>query len=118
MGDGVAVNKARVDLFARVGALRGNIVARHNIGNSEYDNLDNHEFGIRHWKIAAEAGFQPSLDELREIYNADGKIPGKEFISQECMDSLYRVCHASQEEIKSEEREKRVQSKEAKIMKC
>jgi len=36
---------------------------------------------------------------------------------QECMDSLYRVCHASQEEVKSEEREKHVQSKEAKIMK-
>ena len=117
-GFGVAVNKERSALFERIGALRGEIVARYNIGLSEYHTFGNHENGIRHWKIAAEAGFQPSLDELREIYNADGKIPGKEFISQECMDSLYRVCHASQEEVKSEEREKHVQSKEAKIMKC
>ena len=105
-GDGVGVDKERAALFKRVGALRGNIEARHNIGNSEYFDLGNHEIAIRHWKIAAEAGNQKSLNVLREIYSADGKHPGKEFISKECMDSLYRVCHDAQEEVKSEEREK------------
>ena len=103
-------------LFKRVGALRGSLVARHNIGNSEYFDLGNYEIAIRHWKIAAEAGCQPSLDNLKKIYNADGKIPGKEFISKECMNSLYRVCHDAQEEVKSEEREKH--RDDAANMKC
>jgi hypothetical protein len=105
-GDGVAVNKERAALFKRVGAQRGCVVARHNIGTHEYYDLHNHEIGIRHWKISAEAGDQDSLDALKNIYNANGKRPGKEFISKDCMDSLYRVCHDAQEEVKSEEREK------------
>ena len=104
-GNGVAANKERARFFYRVGALRGNIISRHNIGNFEYQS-GSHEIGIRHWKIAAEGGSQPSLDMLKQIYNANGKLPGKEFISKECMDSIYRVCHAFQKEVKSEEREK------------
>ena len=92
-------------MFHRVGALRGEIVSRHNTGNSEY-NLGNHESGIRHWKIAAEAGYQNSLDNLKKIYNANGKYPGKEFISKEEMDTIYRSGHGAQMEIKTEEREK------------
>ena len=103
---GVAVNKERAALFARVGALRGDIVARHNIGRIEYHDFGNQEIAIRHWKIAAEAGHQDSLNLLKKIYNADGEMPGKQFISKECMDNLYRVCHDAQEEVKSEEREK------------
>ena len=104
-GKGVAVNKKRSALFERVGALRGCAVARHNIGYSEYDS-GNHEIGIRHLKIAAEAGLQESLNALRDIYNADGKMPGKEFISKEEMDMAYRSGHGAQMEVWSEEREK------------
>ena len=103
-GNGVAVDKERSAFFRRVGALRGDIAARHNIGYSEYFDLGNHGIGIRHWKIAAEAGHQLSLDVLRDIFN--GKIPGKEFISEECMESTYRACHDAQMEVKSEERVK------------
>ena len=69
---------------------------------------DNHEIAIRHWKIAAEAGYQESLDALRSIYSSDGSglLPGKEFITKECLDSAYRACHGAQMEVKSEEREK------------
>ena len=76
-GNGVAVDKKRAALFERTGALRGDIQARHNVGCSEYFDLGNHDIGIRNWKIAAEAGYQRSLDALKKIYNADGKIPGK-----------------------------------------
>ena len=117
-GTGVAVDKEKAALFERVGALRGEIAARHNIGCFEYDDLGNHEIGIRHWKIAAEGGSQPSLNALKSIYNADGKMPGKEFISKECMDSLYRVCHDAQEEVKSEEREKHCYHLDSANMKC
>ena len=102
---GISKDMERKDLFQIVGALRGCVIARHNMGKSEYDS-GNHEIGIRHWKIAAEAGSQLSLNKLKGIYNADGKMSGKEFISKECMDSLYRVCHDAQEEVKSEERKK------------
>ena len=76
-GIGVAVDKERSALFYRIGALRGDIAARYSIGYSEYFILGNHEIGIRHWKIAAEAGHQPSLDMLREMYNADDDLPGR-----------------------------------------
>uniref|UniRef100_A0A7S0AVC8 RING-type domain-containing protein n=1 Tax=Minutocellus polymorphus TaxID=265543 RepID=A0A7S0AVC8_9STRA len=99
------VNKNRCDIFQRVGALRGCIIARHCIGVDEY-NSGNHEVGIRHWKVAAEAGCQISLDALKKIFNADGKRPGKMFISKDYMDRVYRACHEAQEEVKSEEREK------------
>jgi TPR repeat protein len=104
-GNGVSVDMERAALIERVGALRGSVWARHNIGVTEYKS-GNHEIAIRHWKIAAEAGYQLSLDALRSIYNADGKKPGKEFISNEYLDSAYRACHGAQTEIKSEEREK------------
>ena len=86
--------------------MRGCIDSRYNIGWSEYNTFGNHEIGIRHWKIAAEAGDQDSLNALRKIYNADGKMPGKEFISKEEMDTVYRSGHEAQMEVKSEEREK------------
>jgi TPR repeat protein len=103
-GNGVSVDKKRAALFEQVGALRGDIAARHDIGVSEYNDFGNHEIAIRHWKIAAEAGHQNSLNALRAIYNNDGL--GKEFISKEEMDTVYRSGHEAQMEIKTEEREK------------
>merc|ERR1719199_1011789 len=73
-GTRLAINKEMAALFSKVGGLRGCAVARHNIGWAEYES-GNHEIAIRHWKIAAEAGDQDSLDALRNIYNADGKHP-------------------------------------------
>ena len=107
----------RSDFFLRVGALRGQISARHNIGCSEYG-LGNHEIGIHHWKIAAEAGHQLSLNELRRIFNADGRMPGKELISKEEMDTAYRSGHEAQMEVKTEEREKHCTGNDAATMKC
>ena len=110
-GNGVAVDKERAALFERIGALRGDIRARDNIGYSEYYDLGNHEIGIRHWKIAAEGGSQYSLDYLKKIYNADGKKPGKEFISKEEMNAVYRSGHEAQMEVKTDEREKHCEDK-------
>ena len=106
VGEGVAVDKKRAALFKRIGALRGDIVARHNIGCIEYHSFGNHEIAIRHWKIAAEAGYLNSLNALKEIYYADGKKPGKDFISKDYLESIYRAGHEAQLQVKSEEREK------------
>ena len=105
-GNGVTVDWERAALFERTGALRGGLAARHNVGTSEYYNLGNYEIGIRHWKIGAEAGSQRSLNELKVVYNANGKMPGKEFISKEYLDFAYRACHGAHMEVASEEREK------------
>jgi TPR repeat protein len=102
---GVPVDKIASRLFFRVAALRGYAQARHGIGRIEYG-LGNHELGIRHWKISATAGFQASLNHTRDVFNANGKLPGKEFISKEELDTIYRKCHEAQEEAKTDEREK------------
>jgi len=113
---GLREDKDKAASFYRVGALRGNVLSRHAIGDLEYDEFGNHELAIRHWKIAATAGMQPSLTRLRDIYNANGKKPGKEFIGKDELDSIYRAGHDSQEEIKSEEREKHFEGED--ILKC
>ena len=102
-GDSLEDADDRESFFYRMGALRGDVVCRHIIGQVEYDK-GNYELSIRHWKIAAEAGSQPSLDELKAIYHS--KKPGKEFISKEGMGRVYRLCHSAQEAVWSEEREK------------
>jgi len=112
----ISQDMERSALFAKVAALRGSVQGRHEAGIVEY-NAGNRELGIRHWKIAAEGGSQISLISLRDIYNADGKNPGKEFISKENLDNLYRVCHEAQEEVSSEERAKHLGSEED-IFKC
>ena len=114
-------NNERFVLFAKAGALRGHIVARHAIGSFEYFDLHNHELGIRHWKVAAEAGNQTSLDKLKAIFYTKGKLPGNEFITKDELDKIYRSCHAAQEEVKSEGREKYCQEylqQELSDMKC
>ena len=114
-GRGVAVNKERGFLFYRAGALRGEVTARYNVGLHEYYDFGNHDIGIRHWKIAAEAGDQESLIQLRDIYNAEGEFAGKEFISKEEMDTIYRSGHGAQMEVKSVEREKHSKDDESMV---
>ena len=108
----VSQDMERSALFDKVAAIRGSVNGRHDIGYSEYYDFGNHELGIRHWKIAAEAGSQPSLNALKAIYNANGKEPGKEFISKGELDNLYRACHEAQAEINSDERKKHWGSKD------
>ena len=104
-GDGIAVDKERAALFQRTGALRGDIYARHLIGSYEYYDLGNHEIGIRHWMILAEAGHQDSLNKLWDIY-ADLKLVGREFITEKYLSFASRACHEARMEVWSEEREK------------
>ena len=102
----VSVDKEKANVFDRMGAAKGCIIARNLLGCYEYFDKGNRERGIRHWKIAAAAGNQISLNQLKRIYIADGELPGKEFISKEDLDKAFRICHESQQEVKSEGREK------------
>ena len=100
-----AADTEKATLFCRAAAVRGSVLAHDCIGRNEYG-IGNYETGIRHWIFAAEHGKQSSVNMLRSIYNADGKIPGKEFIPKEYMDKVYRASYAAQEEVYSEAREK------------
>ena len=108
---GIPVDMNKFALFDKVAVIRGDVTSRHNMGVREYAS-GNHEDAIRHWKIAAEAGSQPSLNGLRDIFNSDGKFPGKEFISKGDLDNIYRAGHEAQEMVKSEEREKQWEEKD------
>ena len=112
----ITANTDRAVMFTKVAAVRGCIQGHHNLGAYECQR-GNHEAGIRHWKIAAEGGSQISLNALKTIYNTDGKMPGKEFISKDDLDNLYRACHEAQEEVSSEERMKHWGSKDD-VFKC
>ena len=101
-----SVDKEKANLFDRMGAAKGCIIARNLLGCYEYFDKGNHEKGIRHWKIAAAAGNQISLNQLKKIYIADGELPGKEFISKEDLDKAFRICHETQQEFKREGRGK------------
>lgn len=111
--DAIEVDPEKAKLFRLTGAVRGDIGARHECGTVEYDQ-GNHELGIQHWKVAAEAGMQPSLDALKHIYNNDR--PGKEFISKEEMASIYRACHQAQKEVRTELRDKHREGED--VWKC
>ena len=91
--------------FFKAGAIRGDICSRSLIGLHEY-RIGNHEEGIRHWKIAAEGGYQLALEMLKEIFLANGFTPGKEFITKEYLDRAFRICHEAQKEVESDARKK------------
>ena len=115
-GDGVSQDTEKELFFLRIAALRGEIISHHNLGCLEYD-LRNYDIAIRHWKVAAEAGSQHSLNQLKRIYNANGKKPGREFISKDYLDWVYRECHEAQREVRTENREKYC-TKASKIFRC
>lgn len=98
-------NEKKRSFFNLVGALRGDVTARLGLGFHEYHDLGNHELGIRHWKIAAEGGMETALNFLKDVYNANGKMPGNEFISEDDLDYVEQAYHDAQEAIKREERE-------------
>lgn len=95
----------RADLFYLFSAVKGNVASRHIAGEIAYY-AGNHEEGIRHWKLAAEGGFQSSINKLKSIFLAGGEKPGKEFITKECLDRAFRICHEAQKEVGSDERKK------------
>ena len=76
-------NNERFMLFAKAGALRGHIVARHAIGSFEYFQCMVMNWAFVTEKIAAEAGNHTSLDKLKAIFYTEGKLPGNEFITKD-----------------------------------
>lgn len=85
-------SKEREDLFIRIATARGDLEARYLLGMHEYKDLGNHEVGIRHLKIAAEAGKEDAFNALKRLVDTDRPLPGKTFITK---DELDKICKAA-----------------------
>ena len=66
-GEDVEKDTAKATLHWEAAALKGDIRARHNLGVLEY-NAGNYDLALQHFKIAAKLGYQPSLDNIKELF--------------------------------------------------
>ena len=104
-GKGVEQDKSKTLEYLKVAAKKGSIeahqtLARCNVRNGNFDK------GMRHWRVAASAGDQDSMDDLMKAYKA--KLLSKEELTQ-----TLRAFQTSSNELKSKDRdEARVISKE------
>ena len=97
--DGIVIEKSESKAMVcwKIAAKKGDIQARHNLGVFA-NNGGNHALAIRHLKIAAEAGFQMSLDVLKK-YLQTKQLENGEFAN------ILRKCLAVQAEMKTDQRD-------------
>lgn len=79
-----------------VGAMKGSHTSRHTLGVLERD-WGNIPTAIKHWEIAASAGFQASLDELKKLFRSND-------ICKDDFRKTLGACLAAQAEEKTDER--------------
>ena len=66
-GDGeVARDEAKAKEYMELGAARGSLLARYYLGDMEWHH-GNTDVAIKHWRVAAAAGYDDALNELREV---------------------------------------------------
>ena len=74
-GKGVEQDKSKTLEYLKVAAKKGSIeAARGNVRNGNFDK------GMKHWRVAASAGDQESMDDLMKAYKA--KLLSKEELTQ------------------------------------
>ena len=78
-------------------AKGGHVPSRHNLGKFDYDN-GNKKTAVRHWRISAAAGCQPSVDELIQCFQ-EGHL------SKKTLEESIRAKHEACEAIRSEDRD-------------
>ena len=100
VGRGVAIDKKKAIHYWELAAMNGHIMARHNLGGNEYE-AGNTDRAIRHWLIAARAGLERSLDNVKTGYK-NGLITKDEYAN------TLRAYQKRQNETKSDERDKAV----------
>ena len=64
-GMGVVVDKKKANHYYELAAMGGDVCARHNLGCKEY-NAGNYQRAYKHYMIAAQSGYNVSLDEVKE----------------------------------------------------
>ena len=106
-GFGVEVDKKKAKHYYELAAMSGDIKARHNLGCSE-GNAGNHRRAMKHLIIAARAGYKDSLDMVRQGYMAG-------HVTKEQYANTLREYQKSQDEMKSEARDKALAARNARM---
>ena len=67
--EGIDVEKDTAKAFRHyeVAAMGGHVLARHNLGNTEY-RAKNHDLALQHWMISAKLGHQQSLNAVKLLF--------------------------------------------------
>jgi len=58
--------------------MKGNVLARCNLGNHEYNNNRNCERAVKHWLIAAKMGDKLALDNIKAVF-ANGNATKEQY---------------------------------------
>ena len=66
-GEGVEVDMKKALHYYKLAAIRGDVMARHNLGNNEY-RAGNVNRALKHYKIAVRSGYSKSLKQINEMY--------------------------------------------------
>ena len=67
-GQGVERDAEKGKRYNELAAIGGDVYARHNLGNNEY-NARNMERALKHYMIAASFGYPESLKMIRELHS-------------------------------------------------
>ena len=96
-GRGVERDIEKAKHYFELGAMRGNVVARHTLGVLE-KHAGNVSRAMKHWMISAGAGDDDSLSEVRECF-MEGNATKDDF------EMALRAHKEAKDEMKSEQRE-------------
>ena len=96
-GEGVERDEKKAKYYYEVAAMRGNVVARDNLGIFE-KNAGNMDRAVKHWMIAAMAGYDKSLKEIRDCF-LDGHA------TKDGFEKALRAHKDAADEMKSDQRE-------------
>ena len=98
VGRGVEIDTKKAKHYYELGAMKGDVNARYNLGLME-GKAGNHQRAYKHMIIAARAGYNKSLDIVKKGFN-NGHVTKDEYAG------TLRAYHECQSEMKSEARDK------------
>jgi len=67
-GEGVEKDEKKANHYYEIAAIKGNVQSRYNLGNMEGD-AGNTERALKHFLIAVEGGYTPSLERIKDLYS-------------------------------------------------
>ena len=92
------IDKQKAQHYWELAAMNGDVDARYNLGCVE-GNAGNHTRSLKHFILAAKAGFKMSLDEVKEGFM-------KGFITKDEYANTLRAYQQRHDEMKSDDRDK------------
>ena len=102
-GRGVEVDEKKANYYYEFAAIKGDFMARHNLGFSE-EKAGNLHRAFKHYIIAARAGYEDSLEAVKAGY-----MSGLGLVTKEEYANALRSYHERQKETKSDMRDKAAQ---------